>query len=408
MVGADLAGDWLVPRAWGQGLDAAAYQRDLDHLARELAAKHKNLFAVKSPDDFQRRVDALKQQLPSLSPTETQLEFSRLIAELGDGHTQLAWDFSLMRFLPFNARWFDDAVAITAVGRGHEAVLGGEILKINGFPIEEVLSRSSEFFSHDNAYGLRAQVETNLNLADLLQWACRMPPAPEEGFTLEVRKNGEVTQHVMSPVPQALVREIDWQFAVPRTRLPLSEQKSNLDFWSDWLAAERTVYFKYNRCRDAAGFSELVTKTKAFMQQNRAAKFVLDLRHNAGGNSAIIRPLLRWLKDQDGLEQRAQLYVIVGRETFSSGLWAAYDLKKLGAIVVGEPSGGKPNHFGEVKSLELPESGWRVFYSTKRWTLLPNEDPPYLAPDLPAGTRVADYFAGRDAALEAILQHRPE
>ena len=34
--------------------------------------------------------------------------------------------------------------------------------------------------------------------------------------------------------------------------------------------------------------------------------------------------------------------------------------EKAGALLVGEPTGGKPSHFGEVKSFELPVSGLSV------------------------------------------------
>ena len=34
-------------------------------------------------------------------------------------------------------------------------------------------------------------------------------------------------------------------------------------------------------------------------------------------------------------------------------------------IFVGEETGGKPNHFGEVRSFKLPNSGLEVSYSTK-------------------------------------------
>ena len=35
------------------------------------------------------------------------------------------------------------------------------------------------------------------------------------------------------------------------------------------------------------------------------------------------------------------------------------------AVFVGEETGGKPNHFGEVKSFQLPSSKLPVSYSTK-------------------------------------------
>ena len=34
-------------------------------------------------------------------------------------------------------------------------------------------------------------------------------------------------------------------------------------------------------------------------------------------------------------------------------------------LTVGEPTGGKPNNFGEIKTFSLPNSGLTVRYSTK-------------------------------------------
>jgi hypothetical protein len=69
---------------------------------------------------------------------------------------------------------------------------------------------------------------------------------------------------------------------------------------------------------------------------------------------------------------------------------------------VGEPTGGKPNHFGEVKTLRLPRTKLEVSYSTK---FFPQsfEDTPSLMPDVAVEISVADHQARRDPFLEAIL-----
>ncbi|MFW5827416.1 MAG: hypothetical protein ACOCU4_04955 [Alkalispirochaeta sp.] len=58
--------------------------------------------------------------------------------------------------------------------------------------------------------------------------------------------------------------------------------------------------------------------------------------------------------------------VIIGRDAFSFAVLNAITLKQeAGAQFVGEPSGGRPNHYGEVKMFELPNLGRTVQYSTK-------------------------------------------
>jgi hypothetical protein len=75
---------------------------------------------------------------------------------------------------------------------------------------------------------------------------------------------------------------------------------------------------------------------------------------------------------------------------------------------VGEPTGGRPNHYGEVRHLTLPRTGWQISYSTKYFTTdLVKGDPDSLVPDLPAPYPAADWFAGHDPVLDAALNYKP-
>ena len=97
-------------------------------------------------------------------------------------------------------------------------------------------------------------------------------------------------------------------------------------------------------------------------------RFVIDVRNNPGGDSSLIQPLL------NGLQQRfiagqfgsARLFVLIGRDTISSSLLNALQLKAAPfTTLVGEPTGGKPNHYGNTGALTLPRSGLRISYSTR-------------------------------------------
>jgi len=72
------------------------------------------------------------------------------------------------------------------------------------------------------------------------------------------------------------------------------------------------------------------------------------------------------LAKQKNINKKGKLFVIIGRKTFSSAVLNTLDFKKhTNAIIVGEETSGKPNHYGEIKSFELPNSKLKVYYSTK-------------------------------------------
>jgi hypothetical protein len=128
-------------------------------------------------------------------------------------------------------------------------------------------------------------------------------------------------------------------------------------------------------------------------------KVMIDLSLNEGGNSQIIEPLIREL----GTFTDIDFFVAISRRTYSSGVFAALDLKRqLGAVLVGEPTGGSPNGYGESRSLILPSSGTRVNYCVKYYHLSETPDP-CICPDIWFGYLSVDYFAGRDPVLEYIL-----
>ena len=144
----------------------------------------------------------------------------------------------------------------------------------------------------------------------------------------------------------------------------------------------------------------------AFADTHPVKRFVVDLRGNDGGDSSLAQPLITGIKQRTALNQRGHLFVIMGRGTFSSAILNVLDFKnKTHAIFVGEPTGGKPNHYGEFEEFTLPHSRLRVGYSTKYFTYS-QDDTPSFAPDVRVELSSADYFAGRDSVLEAIMAHQ--
>jgi hypothetical protein len=87
-------------------------------------------------------------------------------------------------------------------------------------------------------------------------------------------------------------------------------------------------------------------------------------------------------------------------------MWTADDLRKLGAILIGGPTGGKPNSYGNNSTFQLSNSLIQVSYSTRYYQLVSGSDPPSVAPDVAVEPTISDLRAGRDPLLEAAVAGR--
>ena len=65
--------------------------------------------------------------------------------------------------------------------------------------------------------------------------------------------------------------------------------------------------------------------------------------------------------------------------------------------------GSEPNHYGEIKSFTLPNSGLSVYYSTKQFVYIEGDHSSALEPDQVVPLTAADLLAGRDPVLAAAV-----
>ena len=166
-------------------------------------------------------------------------------------------------------------------------------------------------------------------------------------------------------------------------KLPIFWQRPLENLWFAFLEEEE-LYIKYNSCREQPGESigEKLEKIIRFIEEKQPSKVTVDLRNNLGGDSTLLKPLIEYLKADENLNNRDRLKVIIGRETFSSALLNAYEFKNLtNAKIVGEPSGGKPNCYGEILKIKLPNSCFEVTYSTRYYKLIEDDSVMALYPE---------------------------
>jgi len=71
---------------------------------------------------------------------------------------------------------------------------------------------------------------------------------------------------------------------------------------------------------------------------------------------------------------------------------------------VGQPSGGSPNLWGDVETVELPRSGLTARVAALYWQFARRGDKRLaVEPDIPVALTASDFFAGRDPVLARAL-----
>ena len=400
--------------AYPQNTRNINWDADLDYLARELPAKHFNLFALKREADWVSGLDKIRSEKESLTDFEIAVKVQQLIAAFGDSHTQIGMGamVDMERILPLQLYWYADGLFIMGTTPQNAAILGNRIVSVNATPLETVVDSLSTLITVDNQAMLMKSVPAYLCLSQLLGF---FGFADSDRVELGLKdRDGNATTYVIEPAPLSELGNI---VGVKADSVAFCNTNRNALFAEGYITRDKIYYLQYNRCwnrelesqygnKDKEGelpsFREFEDKVLRTLKSEPVDKIIFDMRYNGGGSSAqgtrFIEKLAAYLDGNPGIE----LYVVVGRDTFSSAILNAMDFKKLTrAILVGEQTSGKPNHFGEVRGFRLPASGLNVGYSTKYFRNT-EEDMDALTPDVLIEAYFASYTSGEDPVYQWI------
>jgi hypothetical protein len=375
------------------------WAQDVEYLASELPRLHPNLFFQTPRAEFDAAADELKRAVPSLADHEVVVGLMRLAALPGDGHTFL-YRWTGFRRLPLELTRLADGLYVTAADAERSGILGARVVAIGDRAAEELEAAAAALVSHENDAWLRVQVPPLLVIPEVLHALHATGDPSRATFWVDDASGARRSLDVGTAASATLV---DLTTASGAS-LPLHRQRAEENYWFTLVAESRTLYVQYRRCQQGGeAFSAFADRVFRMLDQGAADRLVVDVRHNGGGNSNVDDPLIRGLQDRASWRARGRLFCLIGGETFSSGMWTAEDLRKLGAVLVGSPTGGKPNAYGDVATFSLPNSRIQVGYSTKYFRLREGEDPPAVMPELAVEPTLADLRSGRDPLLEAAI-----
>lgn len=378
----------------------AKWTADLKYLKEKLPQKHKNLFFHITKENFNKEMDLLLGKVEKYSDIELKGELARVINLVNDSHTSIDISGNLM--YPLGFFQFEDDIYLTNSSLEYRALWGEKLLAINGYSIKELKKMLEPYVSKDNEAISKNQFSNLLNCFEPLQIA---GVAKEEEVTYTFEASPEKAIKI-KPFKREELQNIKLlnQEAEALNKFPLPKQKQDM-YWYEYIEDKKTMYVKYNSCSNIKEypFSQFTKDVFEMVDSKKAEKLVVDFRDNGGGNSLVFRPFLKEIKKRETLNKKENLYVVVGRRTFSSAILNAMDLRKgTNATLIGEPTGGKPNHFGEVKILQLSNVNISTYYSSNYFKTT-KDDTDSLYPDAEVPLKASSFFSGKDDVLEYIF-----
>ena len=388
-------------------LTASERQEDLDALYSVLERGHPDLFANTPEAEFLARKAAIAERLDTESDVEFVLDLQSLAALVRDSHTQVALNgiAEQVRFYPLVLTWYDGHWYLTTAEQAHADLVGREVTAVNGHTMEQVLEAFSELLSADNPVKLRRQFRQSCNVADLYEYVGLVPA----GGTLELTLDGGEALAVNAVDADALGGLTLSRLSDRIASRPATAAREAA-YWGTALG-DATYYMQYNTCQEdpELPMETFAAQVQAELDTGDYTRILVDLRNNGGGSDGVIWPLLAVLRQE--MDQGVEVVGLIGEATFSSAIINAVELQEMGAVLVGEPASGSVDHFGSVGSITLPHSGTRVGISTKYidlGTLLDADagrGVESLEPDVTVPQTMVDTLAGRDTAVEWLLDH---
>ena len=377
------------------------WRRDIDFFRREAQRMHVHPDRPAHSREFNDTIEALRARVPTSSDMSVKLGLRRAVAMLRDGHSGMGPDTS-MRMLPIDVYLFSDGVyVVNGIGEAGRFV-GRKVVAVGKKNIRDVSEVVGGYMTRDNDSDLRARLPFALINTAMLA---------ENGFanadgTVDVTLEdsaGRRTTERMTGGPMRRPLSLHSPTSAPQ---PFYLDRSR-PYWTRELPEARALYVNFNAVRQMDTLRLPVFSRRLADQLRNPAysNLIVDVRMNGGGNTFLLPPLIQAIASFAATDSTRRVYVITSRHTYSAAQNFTSKLEwLLNPVFVGEPTGSAPNFTGEGTGTVLPYSGIQIGISNRMHMNSDWEDQrTWIAPHIPVPLSSADFFAGRDPALQAII-----
>ncbi len=393
-----------------------AWIADLDYLQQKIKSEHYRYTHTISADEFDLLVESIRKSIPQKNDLQIIESFFELVAAIGDGHTQLNPPFQgplAFNMLPLEFYMFEEGLFIRAAAPEYSDLVGSKVIKAGNMSVKKLLNNCAPLIGRDNDQQLQWIIPIALMFSDTYQLVGAAEDNEAVVFTLQKPGGKKVKVHVPAgPIdrdPMARFAPAHWSSMKDGVTNLWTQDPDNF-YWYEYIKDRGTVYCQFNQVRNKpeqnlADFSKELFR---FIKANDVEFLIIDIRLNNGGNNFLNRSLVKEIENCKEINKKGKLFTIIGRRTFSAAMNLASDLEnQTETLFVGEPTGSKPNFYGEDNPFELPNSKLTGSISNRYWQggKTANDDRPWIAPDLPAKLSAQKYVQNEDPALQAIWDY---
>lgn len=390
------------------------WEKDINYFATELPKRHPNLFFKLSKQEFNSDIAKLKELHKNIPEYEIIMRLQEILVKVGDSHTRIQYInpadlVDLFNFycafkpdfhrLPLQLYWFLDGIYVINATNEYAYLIGKRVTGIGNLQLDQVIERLQKFVFHENESYLKLVVPYAMISAEYLKVAEIIDNRENVSLVFEGAGSVNFSFHLIT-------EQFIWKAS--SNNLPLYLQNINNYYSYTHLTSNKTLYIHYNICFEMPGktFSDFEKEVVNILNNNDVEKMIIDLRMNLGGSSIQSSNFINTIKNNPKINKRNNLFVIIGRRTYSSGLQVAQKLKnETNSILLGEPTSLSTIHYGEVQTFALPFSNLLIRYSTKYFNNYYPDNSPSLNPEISVPLSSTDYFNNIDPIYEYIVKN---
>ena len=249
-----------------------------------------------------------------------------------DSHTTM--DFIESTYLPVIIRFIDNKPYIVDGPKSIDNLKGAEVLKINGVDIKQIIASLDSIICYASYDYLKIKLEAYITNANVIN---SLPVIKKSDHIKITTSKGEVTYDLNN------LEDYYGNNLKPNYNLEIRDN---------------TAIITYNSCKEENKMIELINKLRNLTNVDN---YVVDLRYNGGGDSAINRHLVDFLKDK-------KTVVVSDERVFSSARMCFVNLRNNGAKVIGTNPGTPISCFGNNLLKQIDEENNLVLRaSTMYW-----------------------------------------
>lgn len=398
--------------------DTAVYE-DPDAWARDFAALYDRVREVHPEYDsahdaavWDAQYDATQAAIPDMDWAEFVTAAAQFMNLAEDGHTNV-FPFAyhgpgFQTEYPLRVYLFDEGLFVTRIAEEGRAIAGGRVLQIGDMTADEVMGELMGLISAGSPMwkvNFAPVILRYPGFASVLGYG-----DADGGLTITVETpGGDIAAATIEPQDEVDASSLVTAFDAlnPQADFPrwMTEEAP---YTYDYLPEQNAVYLIYGAVASDEDnpIDAFAAEMFAFIEENEVDRLVIDVRNNGGGDNTFNAPFVHGAI-ASRVNRPGGIYVLTGRQTFSAAQnFSNWMERHTQALFVGEPTGGRPNHFGDAEIYPLPESQLVTLISTLRWQdSFDSDTRPWIRPDVAVPLSFGAFIAGRDPVLGAALTH---